>query len=385
MAVLTHRSRRAFAAAAVAWIVATGGLVGGLTRPAAAARIKDLVDVEGVRSNQLSGYGVVVGLEGTGDGQQAVFTIQSVLSMLKRRGVTITVDPTQIRLKNAAAVVVTATLPPFAHSGNRIDIQVASIGDAKSLRGGTLTMTPLVGGDQQVYAVAQGQVSIGGGFTASAPGASTIKAHPTTGIITDGAIVEREVAVDLASNGLLRLSLRQPDLTTASRVALAINDYARERASASAIDPATIDVHLAGDDRDGAISLLTAIETLNVTPDRAARVILNERTGTIIMGEDVHIAPVAIAHGSLQIEVKTEFDVSQPLPFSSTGQTVVVPDSDIAVKEGQKHHLTVLRPGVNLGQLVSGLNALGVTPQDLIAVLEAIKAAGALDADLEIM
>jgi len=384
MAVLTRRRGRGTAAIAAGLLVALG-CIAGLARPAGAVRIKDLVDVEGVRSNQLSGYGVVVGLEGTGDGQQAVFTIQSVLSMLKRRGVTITVDPSQIRLKNAAAVVVTATLPPFARSGNRIDVQVASIGDAKSLRGGSLAMTPLVGGDQQVYAVAQGQVSLGGGFATSAPGASTVKAHPTTGIITDGAIVEREIAVELATNGLLRLSLRQPDLTTASRVALAINDYAHERANASTVDPATIEVHLPGADREDAISLLTSIETLSVTPDRAARVILNERTGTIIMGEDVRIAPVAIAHGSLQIEVKTDFDVSQPLPFSSGGQTVVVPDSDIAVKEGQKHHLTVLHPGVNLGQLVSGLNALGVTPQDLIAVLEAIKAAGALDAELEIM
>jgi len=351
---------------------------------ARAARIKDIADVEGVRPNQLTGYGVVVGLEGTGDGQQAVFTIQSILSMLQRRGVTITVDPKQIRLKNAAAVVVTATLPPFSRSGNQIDVQLASIGDAKSLRGGTLAMTPLIGADQQVYAVAQGQVSIGGGFTASAPGATTVKAHPTVGMITDGAIVERDLHVEIASDGILRLNLRQPDMTTASRVAIAVNGYARERATAVAVNPGTVEVRLPAEGRDDAVPLLTAIETLEVTPDRAARVIVNERTGTIIMGEGVRVAPVAIAHGSLQIDVKTEFGVSQPEAFSG-GQTVVVPDSNVTVTEGQKHRLMVLRPAVTLGQLVAGLNALGVTPQDLIAVLEAIKAAGALDAELEIM
>jgi len=366
--------------AIVVAVLASVALLG--AAPAArGARIKDIIDVEGMRPNQLTGYGVVVGLDGTGDGQQSLFTVQSVLSMLRRRGVTISVDPRQIRVKNAAAVVVTATLPPFARSGNQIDVQLSSIGDAKSLRGGTLVLTPLVGADQQVYAVAQGAVSLGGGFSAAAAGASATKSHPTVGVITGGAIVEREVPVTLGADSKLRLSLRQADFTTASRMALAINGYLGDGA-AEAIDPATVEIRLAGAEQ--AMALLPGIETLEVMPDRRARVIVNERTGTIIMGEGVRIAPVAIAHGSLQIQVKTDLGVSQPAPFSS-GQTVVVPDSTIAVQEGQAQRLAVLRPGVSLGQLVGGLNALGVTPQDLIAVLQAIKSAGALDAELEIM
>jgi flagellar P-ring protein precursor FlgI len=348
--------------------------------PAEAARIKDIADVEGVRGNQLTGYGVVVGLDGTGDGQQSLFTIQSILSMLRRRGVTISVDPRQIRVKNAAAVVVTATLPPFARSGNRIDVQLSSIGDSKSLRGGMLVMTPLLGPDQQVYAVAQGAVSIGGGFSAQAAGASSTSGHPTVGVVTGGAIVEREVPVVLGSDGVVRLSLRDADVTTATRVARAVNDSLGDGA-AEAIDPATIEVHLLEHER--AMALLPTIENLEVAPDRRAKVIVNERTGTVIMGEEVRIAPVAIAHGSLQIQVKTDLGVSQPAPFSN-GQTVVVPDSTINVEGGKPQRLALLG-GVNLGQLVGGLNALGVTPQDLIAVLQAIKSAGALDAELELM
>jgi len=354
----------------------------GLPRPAAAARIKDIAEVEGIRPNQLSGYGIVVGLEGTGDGQQALFTIQSILSALRRNGVLITVDPRQIRVKNAAAVLVTASLPPFARAGDKIDVQVSSIGDAKSLRGGTLITAPLRGGDQQVYAVAQGAVSLGGGFSVSAPGASTTSGHPTAGIIPMGALVERELAVDLAPEGKLRLSLHQPDITTASRVAEAIN--LRTPADAMAIDPKTIEVELREGGGIEAMRMLTDIEVLQVAIDTAARVIVNERTGTVIMGQDVRISPVAIAHGTLQVEVKTEFGVSQPNEFSA-GQTVVVPDSQIVASEGAKRSLSVLQTGVTLGQLVGGLNALGVTPQDLIAVLEAIQAAGALQAELVIM
>jgi flagellar P-ring protein precursor FlgI len=376
MAVLMRRSSLT-AVALAALVLAVAG-----ARPAYGVRIKDLADVEGVRPNQLSGYGVVLGLDGSGDGQQSLFTIQSVLSMLRRRGVTISVDPRQIRVKNAAAVVVTANLPAFARSGNRLDVQLSSIGDAKSLRGGVLVLTPLFGADQQVYAVAQGPVSIGGGFAAAAAGASATKSHPTTGVISGGAIVEREVPVTLAPDGKLILSLRQSDFTTASRMARAINDHLRDE-SALALDPATVEVRLSGGSKQ-AMAVLPGIEALDVTPDRRARVVINERTGTIIMGEDVRIAPVAIAHGSLQIQVKTDFGVSQPLPFSD-GQTVIVPDSSIVVEEGERQHLAVLRSGVHLGELVGGLNALGVTPQDLIAVLQAIKSAGALDAELEII
>ena len=352
-----------------------------LAAPAEAARIKDIADVEGVRSNQLSGYGIVVGLDGSGDGQQSLFTIQSILSMLRRRGVTIDVDPRQIRVKNAAAVVVTATLPPFARSGNRIDIQLSSIGDAKSLRGGTLILTPLQAADQQIYAVAQGPVSLGGGFAAQAAGASATSGHPTAGTIPGGAIVEREVPVTLGPDGIVRLSLHDADVTTATRIANAINVSIGD-GSALAVDPATVEIHLIEHER--VMALLPEIENLEVAPDRRARVIVNERTGTVVMGEDVRIAPVAIAHGSLQIQVKTDFGVSQPAPFSN-GKTVVVPDSTINVEEGKAEHLAVLHSGVNLGQLVGGLNALGVTPQDLVAVLQAIKAAGALDAELEVM
>ncbi len=360
--------------------------LGALARPEAAwsARIKDIASVEGVRGNQLTGYGVVVGLDGTGDGQQSIFTVQSILSMLRRRGVTVSVDPRQVRVKNAAAVVVTATLPPFARSGNRVDIQVSTIGDAKSLRGGTLVMTPLFGGDQQVYATAQGGVSLGGGFSASAPGASATSGHPTVGVVTGGALVEREVPVDLGTDGTVRLSLHQADFTTATRVARAVNDFLGASA-ASALDPATIAVTLEPHaSAEEIVGLLARIETLDVAPDRRARVIVNERTGTVIMGEDVRIAPVGIAHGSLQVTVKVDLGVSQPAPFSE-GQTVVVPDSTVQVKEGEIERMSLFKGGVSLRDLVGGLNALGITPQDLIAVLQAIKSAGGLDAELEIM
>ena len=354
----------------------------GMPRPAAAARIKDIAAFEGVRQNQLTGYGIVVGLQGTGDGQQALFTIQSILSALRRNGVLITVDPRQIRVKNAAAVLVTAQLPPFARSGDRIDVQVSSIGDAKSLQGGTLIVAPLRGGDQQVYAVAQGPVSLGGGFSVSAPGASTSSGLTTAGIIPNGALVEKELPVDLAPDGKLKISLHSPDITTAHRVADAIN--LRTSTDAMAIDPKTVEVVLREPGTIEAMGALAQIEGLQVAIDAVAKVIINERTGTVIMGQEVRIAPVAVAHGALQVEIKTDFGVSQPQAFSA-GQTVVVPDSQIVASEGAKRSLAVLPPGVTLGQLVNGLNLLGVTPQDLIAVLEAIKRAGALQADLEIM
>jgi flagellar P-ring protein precursor FlgI len=368
----------------VAMAVLAGLCLWGGARPASAARIKDIANVEGVRGNQLTGYGVVVGLAGTGDGQQSIFTVQSILSMLRRRGVTVSVDPRQVRVKNAAAVVVTATLPPFARSGNRVDVQISSIGDADSLRGGTLVMTPLFGGDQQVYAVAQGGVSLGGGFSASAPGASATSGHATVGVITGGAVVEREVPVDLGSDGVVRLSLHEADFTTATRMAGVVNDFLGN-AAASALDPATVEVRLEPRaSHEQVVALLAGIETLNVTPDRRARVIVNERTGTVVMGEDVRIASVGIAHGSLQVTVKVDLGVSQPAPFSQ-GRTVVVPDSTVQVQEGDVERLNLFKGGVSLGELVGGLNALGITPQDLIAVLQAIKSAGALDADLEIM
>ncbi|TMB39086.1 MAG: flagellar basal body P-ring protein FlgI [Deltaproteobacteria bacterium] len=351
--------------------------------PAFGARLKDIASIEGVRQNQLSGYGLVAGLNGTGDSQQAIFTVQSVLNMLRRRGLTLNINPRQLQIKNVAAVSVTAALPPFARQGGRIDAQVSSLGDAKSLQGGTLLTTPLFGPDGQVYAVAQGPVSLGGGFAAHGPGATAQKSHPTTAFLAGGALVEREVPVALGTEGVLTLALHQPDFTTAGRVATAVND-ALGRAAARPLDAGTIAVDLGAASEAEAVATATAIEHVEVMPDTTARVILNERTGTVIIGSDVHIMPIAIAHGSLNVTVKTDFGVSQPAPFSQ-GQTVVVPDTTLKVEEGAKQNLVLLRAGVSLGELVAGLNALGVTPQDLIAILQAIQTAGALQAELEIM
>ena len=356
----------------------------GLASHVHASRIKDIAAVEGIRPNQLSGYGIVVGLQGTGDGQQAIFTIQSILNMLRRRGVVVTVDPRQVRVKNAAAVLVTASLPPFARSGDRIDVQVSSLGDAKSLRGGTLIATPLLGGDSAVYAVAQGSVSLGGGFSVAASGASETIGHPTSGTIPEGALVEREVPVELGSDGRLRFSLHLPDVSTAANMARTINASMPMPWVATAIDPKTVELRSVEPGPIPAMALLAQVETLDVPTDRRARIVINERTGTVIMGSDVRIAPVAIAHGTLQIEIQTQYGVSQPGPFSE-GETVVVPESQIVANEGRKNSLAVLETGVTLGKLVAGLNTLGVTPQDLIAVLQAIQAAGALEGEIEMM
>jgi flagellar P-ring protein precursor FlgI len=354
-----------------------------LAVPAFGARVKDIASIEGVRQNQLTGYGLVAGLTGTGDSQQAIFTVQSVLNMLRRRGLTLNVNPRQLQIKNVASVSVTASLPPFARQGSHIDVQISSLGDAKSLQGGTLLMTPLFAADGQVYAVAQGAVSLGGGFSARAAGASAQKSHSTTAILPGGALVEREVPVALGAGGVLTLALRRPDFTTAARLASAVN-VALARAAARPLDAGTVTVALEGGSPDAAVATATAIEQVEVTPDTAARIILNERTGTVIIGSEVRVMPVAIAHGSLNVTVKTDFGVSQPAPFSG-GQTVVVPDSTLKVEEGAKQNLLLLRPGVSLGDLVAAVNALGVTPQDLIAILQAIQAAGALEAELELM
>jgi flagellar P-ring protein FlgI len=354
-----------------------------LAAPALGARLKDIAAIEGVRGNQLSGYGLVAGLTGTGDSQQAIFTVQSVLNVLRRRGITLNINPRQLQIKNVAAVNVTATLPPFARQGGRIDVVVSSMGDAKSLQGGTLMQAPLFGPDGQVYAVAQGPVSLGGGFSARAAGASAQSGHPTVGLVPSGALVEREVPVNLGAGGALIVALHQPDFTTAGRAAAAIN-VALGRQAARSIDAGTIKVELASESHEEAVAAATLIEGLEVVPDTTARVVLNERTGTVIIGDDVRVLPVAIAHGSLNVTVKTDFGVSQPAPLSQ-GQTVVVPDTTLNVQQGAKQNLLLLRPGVSLGQLVAGLNALGVTPQDLIAILQAVQTAGALQAELELM
>src|SRR5213593_4720512 len=268
--------------------------------PAAAARLKDIASIEGVRQNQLSGYGLVAGLNGTGDSQQAIFTVQSVLNMLRRRGLTLNVNPRQLLIKNVAAVSVTATLPPFARQGTRIDAVVSSLGDAKSLQGGTLVMTPLFAPDGQVYAVAQGPVSLGGGFSARAIGATAQKSHPTTALLSAGVLVEREVPVALGAGGVLTVALRQPDFTTAGRVAAAVNTTLGGDA-ARPLDAGTVAVTLDGRDP---VATATSIEQVDVLPDTTARVVLNERTGTVIIGSDVRVMPVGIAHGSLNVTVK---------------------------------------------------------------------------------
>ena len=377
MAVLSKQGPGCLRRALIAGVVALA-----VARSADAARVKDIAQIAGVRTNQLSGYGLVAGLNGSGDSQQALFTVQSILNMLKRRSLTLNINPRQLQVKNIAAVMVTATLPPFARQGALLDVNVSSLGDAKSLQGGVLLESPLFGGDGAVYAVAQGAVSLGGGYSTQAVGATAQKNHPTAGVVTNGALVEREVPVDLGG-GVLTLMLHQPDFTTAERLSAAVNEELA-RYAARPLDAGTVAVTLLGDSPQEAVDTATRLERLEVMPDVAARVVLNERTGTVIIGSDVRVMPVAVAHGSLQVTVKTDFGVSQPAPFSQ-GQTVVVPDSTINVEEGAKQNLILLRTGVSLGELVRGLNALGVSPQDLIAILQAIKTAGALQADLELM
>ena len=356
-------------------------LVLGLTGLLHAARIKDIASFRGVRSNQLVGYGLVVGLAGTGDGDDAVFTLQSMSSMLEKMGVT--VSPDDIKVKNVAAVMVTAELPPFARSGSRMDALVSSIGNAKTLGGGTLLMTPLKGADGQVYAVAQGPVATGGFLVSSGAGDKVAKNFPTVGRVVQGVSVEREIPFDLNQKDSLMLALNKPDFTTATRVAQAINAGLSVNVARTQ-DSGTVHVAVPPGYSGNIAALIAAVEGLSVTPDNVSRVVINERTGTVIMGENVRIAKVAIAHGNLSVEIKQSFDVSQPMPLSNRGQTVVTPDAQTTVKEGRAP-LQVLEAGVSIGEVVRALNALGVTPRDLISILQALKAAGALQADLEII
>ncbi len=344
-----------------------------------AARIKDIVSIKGVRNNQLVGYGLVVGLDGTGDGKKARFTIQSMVSMLEKMGVT--VDAGEIKVSNVAAVMVTATLPPFARAGSRIDALVSSIGDAKSLQGGTLLMTPLKGANGRIYAVAQGPVNTGG-FSAAGSGSSVQKNFPTVGRVINGALVEREIDTGFIKRDHLTLALHNPDFTTAYRVADTINKHFM-MPLAKAVDAGTLSLKVPKSFGGNPVALVAAIESLEVEPDAHAKVVINERTGTVVMGENVRISTIAIAHGNLSIVIKENSNVSQPLPFSK-GKTVVTPNTDISVKEGHRQ-LVVIPKGVSIGDVVRALNALGVSPRDLIAIFQAIKAAGALQADLEVI
>ncbi len=344
-----------------------------------AARIKDIVDIKGVRQNHLVGYGLIVGLDGTGDDSDLEFTVQSMASMLEKMGMT--VDPEDIDVDNVAAVIVTADLPPFAKEGGRVDVMVSSIGDAENLQGGTLLFTPLRAADGQVYAVAQGPVSTGG-FSAGGSGGSVKKNFPTVGRVVNGALIEKEVVTDFAQKKSLFLTLHNPDFTTASRVSEAINTALYDHL-AQTLDAGTIEVKISDRYSANIVELITIIEKLGVTPDLSAKVVINERTGTVVMGENVRISTVAIAHGNLSIQIKESQDVSQPLPFSQ-GETVTTPDTEISVTE-EKNNLFLVKSGISISDLVRALNALGVSPRDLISIFQAIKAAGAMQATLEII
>lgn len=344
-----------------------------------AVRIKDIANIKGVRTNQLVGYGLVVGLDGTGDGKKATFTVQSMVSMLEKMGVT--VNNEDIKVKNVAAVMVTAELPPFSRAGSRIDALVSSIGDAGNLQGGTLLLTPLKAANGKIYAIAQGPVNTGG-FAAGGNSASVLKNFPTVGRLIDGATVERDINADFNARTSLTLSLQRPDFTTVTRVADAINALFYDQV-ASAADAGTIQVQVPAAYAGKLVELVAMIEKLDVLPDNAAKVVINERTGTVVMGENVRIATIAIAHGNLSILVKENYGVSQPRAFSE-GETVVTPDTDLSVQEGE-NKLVLMPAGASIGDVVNALNALGVSPRDLIAIFQAIKAAGALQAKLEVI
>ena len=345
------------------------------------SRIKDLATVEGVRQNQLVGYGLVVGLNGTGDSlNNAPFTKQSLQAMLERLGVN--TRGANLRTANVAAVMVTANLPAFSTQGTRLDVTVSALGDSKSLQGGTLLVTPLLGADGEVYAVAQGSLAIAG-FQAEGDAAKVTRGVPTVGRISNGALIEREVEFRLNVQKGVRLSLRNPDLTTAKRIAAAINDFMGAD-TAEPTDPSTVNIQIPQKYRGNMIQLLTEVEQLRVEPDQIARIVIDERSGIIVMGRDVRVSTVAVAQGNLTVTISEQPQVSQPNALSS-GETVVVPRTGVTVDTGEGNKLAVVREGVTLRELVDGLNALGIGPRDLIAILQAIKAAGALQADIEVM
>lgn len=353
-----------------------------LAFPAQAARIKDIVAFEGIRENVLIGYGLVVGLNGTGDKlKNNRFTEESLVSFLERQGVM--TRGTELKSKNVAAVTVTARLPAFARSGSAVDVNISAMGDAKSLMGGTLLATALYGADGNVYAVSQGPVTIGG-FEAGGESGSTItKGVPTNGFISNGAIVEREVEFALNDMSSMRLALRNPDITTAHAVAEAVNMRVGP-GTARVEDPGTVMLNVPATYRGDVVGMLADVEALSVDTDQVARIVIDEATGTIVMGENVRIDTVAVAQGNLVVKVEETPQVSQPNPFAPEGaETVVVPRTDITVDENDGKKMAVLEGAATLGDLVRGLNSLGVGPRDMITILQTIKAAGALQADIE--
>ena len=348
----------------------------------AQSRIKDVADFEGVRENLLVGYGLVVGLNGSGDTlTNSQFTQQSLVGMLERLGVKTL--GANLKTANVAAVMVTSTLPPFARQGTRIDVTVSALGDAKSLLGGTLLVTPMVGADGEVYSVAQGQLAVGG-FSAQGNAGSVTKGVPTSGRIPNGAIVERELLFDMSRLSNIRISLRNPDLTTARRISQAINGFLRLDASYS-VDPGTVKLTVPNGYPGGPVALLTDIEQLRIRPDQVARVVIDEQSGVIVMGENVRISTVAIAQGNLTIRITETPQVSQPNPFANTGTTQTVDRTTIEIDEEADRKMAVLPSSVSLQELVNVLNALGVGPRDMITILQTIKASGALQAEIEVM
>jgi len=347
----------------------------------AASRIKDLVSIEGIRENQLVGYGLVVGLNGSGDSlRNAPFTEQSIVAMLERLGVN--TRGANMKAKNVAAVMVTASLPAFARPGNRVDINVSSLGDANNLRGGTLIVTPLKGADGEVYAVAQGSIQVSG-FSVGGNASSVTQGVPTAGRIPNGGIVEKEVNYSMLIQKNIRLSLRKADFTTSRRVADVINKRMGVK-TAMVLDPSTILVVKPESYASNMVSLITDIEQLYVQPDQKATVVVDERSGIIVIGKEVRVSQVAIAQGNLTIRVTETPQVSQPAPFGG-GQTATVPRTNVTVEGGEGKKFALLKPGVNLQDLVDGLNALGIGPRDMIAILQALKVSGALHAEIEVM
>ncbi|NNU17415.1 flagellar basal body P-ring protein FlgI [Parvularcula sp. ZS-1/3] len=373
-----RRTALSHALAAVAIFLCITSL---LAQPAAASsRLKDITKIEGVRENQLIGYGLVVGLPGSGDrAQNALFTEQSVRSMLERFGVALDADQI-LQTRNVAAVMVTAALPGFSRAGDKIDVTVSALGDARSLQGGTLLVTPLTAADGNVYAVAQGQLIIGG-FQAQGAAGSISRGVPTQGRVPEGATVERELAFPINDLDTVRLILKNPDFTTANRIASAIDNRLSGR-FARAIDLATVEVQVPSDYRGEVTTMLADLESVDIETDEVARVVVDESSGTIVIGNNVRVSPVAIAHGNITIRISERPIPSQPSPFSRVGETVVVPRTDIQVEEDLGNGFRVIEPNVTLQELVDGLNAMGVTPRDMISILQTIKSSGALQAEL---
>ncbi len=342
-------------------------------------RVKDVAEIEGVRGNQLIGYGIVIGLNRTGDRvQQNLYARQTLQNLLERMGITTTVD--SLKPENMATVLVTATLPPFVRQGSKIDVTVSSIADAKSLQGGTLILTPLKGVDGQIYAMAQGSLSIGGISAGNQDNSVEIN-HPTVGRVPNGAFVERTVATNLGGNGSVTLVLRTDDFTTASRLSKTVNQRFGT-GSAKALDGRNVDVRIPAEFHDDTVGFIAELETLRLKTDAVAKVIINERTGTIIMGREVRISSVAISQGGVTVRIGTEYDVSQPAPFARQGDTVTVPRTSVEVKE-RKPESVVLPDGATVDEVVRGLRSVGVSARDIISILQAIKSAGALSAELE--